>query len=250
MSGETHGRKLKQPSGPTSARTRIVTSTHETVNGFDVSNHTWRFFRSFACVPVVHVCAAGVSDDLEGTVQTESGVRREATRERLFQNLRASRKTELANEYPLHVVTAWLGNTERVASQHYLQVTDSHFEQAQRAKIGATTCHNVSKPAPQESAAIRTDSQEVKQPSGVTTQVPILPMVGDLAEVPPRGVEQSHDSSGTRHGEGEGGTECGTPNAHSALIDTDLRSIIDVWPELNEFTKARILAIIDADRSA
>ena len=36
--------------------------------------------------------------------------------ERLFQNLRASCETELANEYPLHVVTAWLGNTEKVAS--------------------------------------------------------------------------------------------------------------------------------------
>ncbi len=49
--------------------------------------------------------------------------------ERLFQNLRASSETELANEYPLHVVTAWLGNTEKVASKHYLQVTDAHFEQ-------------------------------------------------------------------------------------------------------------------------
>ena len=40
--------------------------------------------------------------------------------ERRCQNLRASREMELANEYPLHVVTGWLGNTERVASKHYL----------------------------------------------------------------------------------------------------------------------------------
>ncbi len=109
--------------------------------------------------------------------------------ERLFQNLRASRETELANEFPLHVVTAWLGNTERVASKHYLQVTDAHFEQAQRAKTGATTCQNVPKVAPQEPAANRTDSQEVKQPSGVTSQVTFLPTVSDPYEVPPRGVE-------------------------------------------------------------
>lgn len=109
--------------------------------------------------------------------------------ERLFQNLRASRETELANEYPLHVVTAWLGNTERVASKHYLQVTDSHFEQAQRAKTGAITCHNVPKPAPQDSAASRTVSQETKQPSGLTTQVPLFPTVTDIDQVPPRGVE-------------------------------------------------------------
>lgn len=40
--------------------------------------------------------------------------------ERLFQNLRASRETELANEYLLHVVTAWLGNTEKVAGKYHL----------------------------------------------------------------------------------------------------------------------------------
>ena len=50
--------------------------------------------------------------------------------QRLFQNLRASRETELADTYPLHVVTAWRGNTPKVASQHYLQVTPEHFEQA------------------------------------------------------------------------------------------------------------------------
>jgi integrase len=109
--------------------------------------------------------------------------------ERLFQNLRATRETELANEYPLHVVTAWMGNTEKVASKHYLQVTDAHFEQAQRAKTGATTCHNVPKAAPQELAAIRTEAQETKEPPELTSQVTILPTVTDSAEAPPRGVE-------------------------------------------------------------
>jgi hypothetical protein len=41
-------------------------------------------------------------------------------RPRLFHNLRASRETELAQEYPLHVVTGWLGNTPKVALKHYL----------------------------------------------------------------------------------------------------------------------------------
>ena len=109
--------------------------------------------------------------------------------ERLFQNLRASRETELTNEYPLHVVTAWLGNTERIASKHYLQVTDAHFEQAQRAKNSATACHNVSKAAPQKSAGSRRESQERKEPSRLTTQVPLFSTVTDSTQVPPRGVE-------------------------------------------------------------
>ena len=49
---------------------------------------------------------------------------------KLFQNLRATRETELAETYPLHVVTAWLGNSQLVAAKHYLQVTDQHFAKA------------------------------------------------------------------------------------------------------------------------
>lgn len=37
---------------------------------------------------------------------------------RLFHALRASRETELARDYPLHVVTAWLGNALRIAMRH------------------------------------------------------------------------------------------------------------------------------------
>ena len=47
-----------------------------------------------------------------------------------FQNLRSTRETELAEDYPLHVVCSWIGNSEAVAKKHYLQVTDAHFEQA------------------------------------------------------------------------------------------------------------------------
>ncbi|MGQ9821128.1 MAG: hypothetical protein ACUVQK_04650 [Thermogutta sp.] len=72
--------------------------------------------------------------------------------ERLFQNLRASRETDLANEYLVHDVKAWLGNSEKVASKYRLQATDAHFEQAQRVKTGATSCQNTSKPVTQRSA--------------------------------------------------------------------------------------------------
>ena len=49
---------------------------------------------------------------------------------RSFHNLRATRQTELAELFPAHVVCAWIGNTERVAENHYLQVTDAHFAKA------------------------------------------------------------------------------------------------------------------------
>ena len=49
---------------------------------------------------------------------------------RPFHNLRASRETELANEFPIHVVCEWIGNSEEVARKHYLQVTEEHFQKA------------------------------------------------------------------------------------------------------------------------
>jgi integrase len=49
---------------------------------------------------------------------------------KLWQNLRASRATELADHYPSHVCTAWLGHTEKVADEFYRMVTDSHFLKA------------------------------------------------------------------------------------------------------------------------
>ena len=49
---------------------------------------------------------------------------------KLFHNLRASRETELAAEHPIHVVCEWIGNSPRVASEHYLRVTDADFDKA------------------------------------------------------------------------------------------------------------------------
>ncbi len=49
---------------------------------------------------------------------------------RVWHNLRSSCQTELTESFPSHVVTAWLGNSERIAEKHYMQVLDSHFEKA------------------------------------------------------------------------------------------------------------------------
>ena len=49
---------------------------------------------------------------------------------KLFQNLRSTRETELTERFPLHVITAWIGNSELFAKRHYLQVTDEHFIRA------------------------------------------------------------------------------------------------------------------------
>lgn len=80
---------------------------------------------------------------------------------RLFHAMRASRETELAKEYPIHVVTAWLGNTPRIALKHYLQVTDADFERAAEAlekrgaERGARSAQNAAQPGRAAMAANR-----------------------------------------------------------------------------------------------
>ncbi|MFC1765855.1 tyrosine-type recombinase/integrase [Planctomycetota bacterium] len=58
---------------------------------------------------------------------------------KLFQNLRSSRETELVEEYPIHVVCAWLGNSPAIASKHYLQTHKDYFRKA--AHIPAQSVH-------------------------------------------------------------------------------------------------------------
>ncbi len=47
-----------------------------------------------------------------------------------FQNLRASRENELMQQYPAHLVLAWIGHTAAVARDHYLKVTDEDYDRA------------------------------------------------------------------------------------------------------------------------
>ncbi|KAA1258618.1 site-specific tyrosine recombinase XerC [Rubripirellula obstinata] len=49
---------------------------------------------------------------------------------RLFQNLRATRETELMAKYPAKDVAAWLGNSVPVAMLHYAMATAESFERA------------------------------------------------------------------------------------------------------------------------
>ncbi|WP_232056149.1 tyrosine-type recombinase/integrase [Tuwongella immobilis] len=49
---------------------------------------------------------------------------------RMFHNLRSSRETELLEDFPVHVVAAWMGHAVQVSLKHYAQITDDHFLRA------------------------------------------------------------------------------------------------------------------------
>ena len=62
---------------------------------------------------------------------------------KLFQNLRSTRETELAETWPEHVVCAWIGNSKLVARKHYFQLRDEHFAQAAGLdELGEQAAHN------------------------------------------------------------------------------------------------------------
>ena len=49
---------------------------------------------------------------------------------KLYQNLRASRETELMDEFPIKDVCAWIGNTPKVAMEHYAMLRQESFDRA------------------------------------------------------------------------------------------------------------------------
>ncbi len=49
---------------------------------------------------------------------------------KLFHNMRASRQTELLDQFPIKDVCAWIGNTQAIAMEAYAMQRDSSFQQA------------------------------------------------------------------------------------------------------------------------
>lgn len=113
-----------------------------------------------------------------------------------FHNLRASRETELAASFPLHVVCEWMSNSATIAQKHYLQVVEADFEKATResvkdsgAKSGAVNGETVQNPA---QTAPDGRGREMTQPLEGQASCPILsPQVLNCQDVPvtPRGFE-------------------------------------------------------------
>ena len=50
-----------------------------------------------------------------------------------FVSMRGSCETDLAEIFPIKVVTTWIGNSPRVAQKHYLRVLPSHYDKAAKS---------------------------------------------------------------------------------------------------------------------
>jgi integrase len=111
---------------------------------------------------------------------------------RLFQNMRASRETELTKQYPLHVVTAWIGNSAPIAARHYLQVTDEDFDRAAGggAKSGALAAQNQAQQPTGDSGISWQEKQQVLAEQGLVLSSADACYSEQAFIVPPSGVER------------------------------------------------------------
>ena len=99
---------------------------------------------------------------------------------KLFVNLRSTRRTELQEQFPDHVVNRWMGHSGKVAERHYLQVTDEHWERASnlsptRPPITAQTgsiSEKQKQKNPAKSRVLRDADSYLVTPTGVE---PVLP---------------------------------------------------------------------------
>jgi Phage integrase family len=128
---------------------------------------------------------------------------------KLFQNLRSTRETELAESHPMHVVCSWIGNSQAVAAKHYLQVRDEDFDRASESGAESPTWRSVQrrggaesgaqdgktaaqKQAPPASAGSRQSPQETHNALEGQGLRQVAAVVGEMwpnCQVPPVGLE-------------------------------------------------------------
>lgn len=95
-----------------------------------------------------------------------------------FVNLRASRRTELQEQFPSHVINTWLGQSTVIAERHYLQVTDAHWQAA------IESCPPIRPPIGDQTGPISKNHDKLETPKntgfdglmGLAMAIPIPPL--------------------------------------------------------------------------
>ncbi len=100
-----------------------------------------------------------------------------------FQNLRSTRETELAEEYPVQVICSWIGNSPQVAAKHYLQVREEDFAKAVQNPVQTVHDGRV-QPTP---AKTRENRKRLLDKSWQKNATPCKSK--RLRTIPPRGLE-------------------------------------------------------------
>jgi hypothetical protein len=91
---------------------------------------------------------------------------------RAWHNLGSSCQTGLTETFPSHVVSAWLGNSERIAEKHYLQVLDSYFQKGPSlpTALRNTPAQNTHSVATVQRECSETNKKSLESPSNTAKQ--------------------------------------------------------------------------------
>lgn len=172
-----------------------------------------------------------------------------------FANARATRATELAEGFPLHVVTAWMGHTAKVSERHYLRVTQEHYDAAaggpaqKPAQIPA-------QPTTAQSGIADTDQQKTP---GISIPGHCTPSLATDLSILDRGrtpLENPRENGGNtiRPARIPAQIEQADPLADlgagwwgSLRDDPQLLRLVAAWRELSEDDRAEILSIAGCD---
>lgn len=160
---------------------------------------------------------------------------------KLWANLRASRATELTQQFPAHVAASWLGHSTQVAAKHYWQVTEEDFARAAgNAEPDAGALQN----RVQQGLAGPCDDSQTKRQEPVfagscddsryCANVPVPPRGSEQPAILPRNIEVSI----LRAAE-----SCAVPSA-IPTVDPELDEVIDRWPALSAEARQQVLAIV------
>ena len=155
-----------------------------------------------------------------------------------------------AKEYPIHVVTAWFGNTLRIALKHYLQVTDADFEQAAQAtnESGTRIAQNAAQPG---HAAKGGESQDV---GATPAEFAAFAIPDDMQLVFTKqpsgegGIRTPEENRGKAGISKQGGAESGAVDAQNTGIAPALATVIERWPTLSEKVRRGIVAMVRATK--
>jgi hypothetical protein len=161
-----------------------------------------------------------------------------------FQNLRASRQTELEQHFATYKVCAWLGNTPTIAYKHYLTVTDDDFDSAVATKTGDWLGMQTPAEARRESHAKSRDVHNVQENASFSEVVAIL----EDSRVAEEGLEQNDitgsQKSNLRQSADSFGTESGTLQDETGTFPPDLAVVVEAWPDLPDAVREAVLRIV------
>ncbi len=154
---------------------------------------------------------------------------------RVFQNLRSTRSTELADEFPGHVVSAWLGHSEDIAKEHYRQVTEEHFLRATSKAVPDLMPHDAVLPCIDSQTQNQVHAQLVSAQRETAARGNMRPF-----NLEDRGLERVSVS-------GIGGMEIerlARQNCSTDATFADLARLIAAWPLITREARHQILNVV------